>query len=111
MKKGLRDVADELSYEELVKIRKDLDSGGLHLRAFIDSKIKAIEKDEVKTCVVCGATLNPHYIDDYSLIFGRFDFKKRAWFCGLDCLNFFIKGMNEKEKDKLVKPEAKKINV
>jgi hypothetical protein len=84
-----------------VKIRKDLDNGGHHLRAFVDSKIKEIERDEVKSCAVCGAALNPHYIDDYSLIFGRFDFKKRAWFCGLDCLNFFIKGMGEKEKERL----------
>ncbi len=110
MKKRFREVIDELQYEELVRMRKDIESGGHHLRSFIDSKIKEIERDEVKTCAVCGAPINPHFIDDYSLVFGRFDFKKRAFFCGLDCLNFFVQKLNDKEKENLVKArESQKI--
>lgn len=103
MKKRFRDVAEEILYEDLVKMRDDLDSGGRHLRALVDSKIKEIEREEVKTCAVCGTPINPHFIDDYSLVFGRFDFKKRAFFCGLDCLNFFVGKLNEKEKDRLMR--------
>ena len=103
MKKRFRDVVDDIQYEDLVKIRKDLDNGGRHLRTFIDSKINEIERDEVKVCAVCGTPINPHFIDDYSLVFGRYDFKKRAFFCGLDCLNFFVGKLNDKEKERLVK--------
>lgn len=106
MKKRFREVTDEILYEDLVKMRKDLDTGGHHLRSLIDSKIKEIEREEVKVCAVCGTPINPHFIDDYSLVFGRYDFKKRAFFCGLDCLNFFIAKMKDKEKDKLVKEKA-----
>jgi hypothetical protein len=103
MKKRFRDVAEDIQYEDLVKMRRDIDNGGHHLRAFIDSKIKEIEREEVKVCAVCGTPINPHFIDDYSLVFGRYDFKKRAFFCGLDCLNFFVNKLNDKEKEKLVK--------
>jgi hypothetical protein len=105
MKKRFREVVDDILYEDLVKMRKDIDNGGKHLRAFLDSKIKEIEREEVKVCAVCGNPINPHFMDDYSLIFGRYDFKKRAYFCGLDCLNFFLAKMNDKEKEKLVRAD------
>jgi hypothetical protein len=106
MKKRLREVIDDILYEDLLRMRKDIDNGGHHLRTILDSKIKQIEREEVKVCAVCGNPINPHFMDDYSLIFGRYDFKKRAYFCGLDCLNFFLKGMNEKQKEKIIKEQG-----
>jgi hypothetical protein len=103
MKKRFREAVEEVQYEDLVKMRNDLENGGNHLKALIDSKIKEIERKEVKVCAVCGAPINPHFIDDYRLEFGRYDFKKRAYFCGLDCLDFFMVKLKNKEKEKLVK--------
>jgi hypothetical protein len=102
VKKRLRDVIDEISYEDLVKIRKDLNEGGTHLKTLINGKIEEIEREEIKLCATCGTPINPHFMDDFSLQFGRFDFKKRAYFCGLDCLNFFIAKLDKNEKEKLV---------
>lgn len=108
MKKRFREAVDDIQYEDLVKVRKDLESGGHHLKALVDSKIKEIEREEVKMCAVCGTPINPHFIDDYSLVFGRYDFKKRAFFCGLDCLDFFIAKLKDKEKDRLSRREEEK---
>jgi hypothetical protein len=43
------------------------------------------------------------------LTFGRYDFKKRAYFCGLDCLNYFCGRLNDKEKEKLLR--SKKLSL
>ncbi len=109
MKKRFREVIDEISYEELVKMRKDLENGGSHLKDFISSRIRDIEREEVKVCATCGTPINPHLMDDFSLTFGRYDFKKRAYFCGLDCLNYFVAGLNDKEKEKLLR--SKKLSL
>lgn len=105
MKKRFKEVVDEIIYEDLVKMREDLEKGGAHLKALISSKIQEIEREEVKQCATCGTPINPHFMDDFSLTFGRYDFKKRAYFCGLDCLNFFISNLDKKEKEKLVRAQ------
>lgn len=81
---------DEIPYEDLVRIQKDLDSGGHHLMQLIQMKIAEIEREKVKTCATCGTSINPYFMDDYVLHFGRRDFKKRAFFCGTDCLKYFL---------------------
>lgn len=98
MKKRFRDTIDDIQYEDLLKIRKDLESGGVHIRKLIKDKIAEIEEIEVKVCATCGNTINPYFMDDYVLQFGRRDFKKRAFFCGLDCLNYFLKSLESKQK-------------
>lgn len=95
MKKRLVEVINQVQYDDLVKIEKDLNSGGRHLRRLVHEKIVNIEKDIVKICATCGNKLNPYYIDDFKLIFGRRDFKKRAYFCGTDCLKHFLSTLTE----------------
>ena len=89
-KKRFRDVVEEVHYEDLLKIRDDLSKGGNHIKGLISKKIYEIEKEKVKDCATCGAEINPFFMDDFSLTFGRRDFKKRAFFCGSDCLKHFL---------------------
>ncbi|MFH1398918.1 MAG: hypothetical protein ABIG95_02305 [Candidatus Woesearchaeota archaeon] len=103
MKKRFREVVDDISYEDLIKISDDLKNGGLHLKALIEEKIRGIEAQELKLCATCGAVINPHFTDDFRLEFGRYDFKKRAYFCGLDCMRHFISELEAREKEKLAK--------
>ena len=105
MKKRFRDLIDDILYEDLLKIKKDLESGGIHIRRLINDKITKIEKDEIKVCATCGNTINPYFMDDYVLRFGRHDFKKRAFFCGLDCLKYFLLQLESKQK-RLAKQES-----
>ena len=98
MKKRFREAVDDIEYEDLIKIKKDLESGGVHIRELINKKIDKIEKEQVKLCATCGNTINPYFMDDYVLHFGRRDFKKRAFFCGLDCLKYFLLQLESKQK-------------
>ncbi len=90
MKKGFRDLIDDVKYEDLVKLRKDLENGGSHTRTLVKQKLADIEHNDMKLCATCGIKINPYYIDEFILKFGRRDFKKRGSFCGKDCLNHFL---------------------
>jgi hypothetical protein len=106
MKKRFREVIEDISYEDLLRIRKDIETGGKHIHELIGSKITQIEKEDIKVCATCGTTINPHFMDDFMLVFGRYDFKKKAYFCGLDCLNYFVDKLNKKEKDSVLRDNS-----
>jgi hypothetical protein len=90
MKYRLRDVIDSLDYNEMVKMKKDLEAGGFHLKAFLDHKIKEQEKEHASFCTTCGNSLEKQSSNNFTLIWGPDDFKKKASFCGMDCLNHFL---------------------
>ena len=98
MKKRFRDIIGEVSYEDLIKIRADLNSGAVHIRKLLDDTIKEAEYNKIKSCATCGTEINRIYMDDFVLEFGRRDFKKRAFFCGQDCLKFFLNHMEQKKQ-------------
>jgi len=95
--KRLRDVVPTLDYYELLKIKKDLLDGGEHLRDFIGSEIKQREKDHHVFCTTCGSEIDPQDKQTKTLIFGPADFKKKATFCGDDCLGYFLEKLKQKE--------------
>lgn len=95
MKKKLRDVMDYLEYEELLKIKKDLTMGGLHLLQLVDSKIKEETKCHDIYCCICNSRLEPYSVNNYTLVFGPEDLKKKASFCAVDCLEYFLKNLKD----------------
>ena len=99
MKYRLRDVVDQLDYEELMKIKSDLESGGIHLKNFIESKIREKEKLHDKFCSVCQSEISPYAVSNFTLVFGPNDFRKKATFCALDCLKYFISNMEKFKKE------------
>ena len=90
----LASIINSLDYKDLKALEKDLYEG--NIGRLIKQNIKKIESlrpDSI--CPTCGSVLkNPAYV----LEFGRSDFRKRAGFCGLDCLNFFISKLNKEKK-------------
>jgi hypothetical protein len=90
----LAGIIDNLNYDELKAIKKDLDSG--NIERLIKEKIMHFDKGR-KICPVCYRTIEG---DDehFTLIFGSSDFKKKASFCALDCLEFFISKIKETRK-------------
>ena len=93
---------DALSYEELQGLKKDLDQQGLATKRSVEEKIKKKLKEHEKICATCSNTLNFYKSNNYTIVFGPDDFKKKASFCGLDCLEYFIiklKEMNDKPKE------------
>ncbi|MFH2020136.1 MAG: hypothetical protein ABIJ34_01910 [archaeon] len=93
----LSGIIASMNYRELKAVEKDLYEGniGKHIK-------HRLEKFEVKTfekvCPTCGNILTQES-EKYTLMFGPPDFKKRASFCGVDCLTFFVEKMNSKTNE------------
>jgi len=95
MKKKLRDVMDYLEYEELLKIKKDLTMGGLHLLQLVDTKIKEETTRHDVFCCICNSRLEQYSVNNYTLIFGPEDLRKKASFCAIDCMEYFLKNLKD----------------
>lgn len=92
----LGSIIDTLGYEELKNIEKDLNEG--NIERLIKEKLLQFEKGR-KICPVCYRTINEGD-EHFTLIFGPDDFKKKASFCGVDCLEFFISKIKGMRNDK-----------
>ena len=101
MSRKFEDVVNVLDYNELMRFKTDLDSGAIAIKKLLEERIKKKLKEHERLCATCSNTLNFYRSSNYTLIFGPDDFKKKASFCGLDCLEYFIIKLKElKEKPK-----------
>ena len=95
MDRKFEDVVDVLDYNELMRFKSDLDSGAITIKKLLEERIRKKLKEHEKACATCSSTLNFYKPNNYTLVFGRDDFKKKASFCGLDCLEYFIINLKE----------------
>lgn len=89
----LAKMIDDLDEEELRLIKKDLEQG--NIERLINNKLQ--EKNEAdfnKVCPVCQAPIKEESV---SLIFGPKELRKKASFCALDCLEYFINQIKVKK--------------
>jgi len=105
MSRKFEEMFDVLDYNELMRFKNDLDSGAITSKKLLEEKIKRRLKEHEKVCAICSNNLDFYKTNNYTLLFGPDDFKKKASFCGLDCLEYFI----IKLKD--IKASAKEDNV
>jgi hypothetical protein len=89
MKLRLRDILDSVDESDLAKMQADLAKGGVFLRKLVDDKVQQLEHQKRGSCVTCGQNLEQKY-KTYTLIFGPDDFRKKASFCEIDCLEYFM---------------------
>ena len=106
MSRRFEDVMDILDYNELMRFKTDLDSGAISIKKLLEENIKKKLKEHEKVCATCSNTLNFYRTSNYTLVFGPDDFKKKASFCGLDCLEYFI----IKLKDMMSKPKEDNVS-
>ena len=99
MTKKFEDMMEMLDYDELMRFKNDFDSGSVQIKKTLEEKIKKKMKEHEKTCATCSNELNFYKPNNYTLIFGPDDFKKKASFCGLDCLGYFITKLKEVKKE------------
>jgi hypothetical protein len=90
-----RDVVGGLEHSELVKIKSDLDSGGLHIRKLIEGEIRKSEAAHEKICSVCHNKIDPEDTNNFTLVFGPESFKKKASFCAIDCMEYFLNNLKK----------------
>ena len=105
MSRKFEEVFEVLDYNELMRFKSDLDSGAITVKKLLEEKIKGKLREHEKICATCSSQLNFYKTSNYTIVFGPDDFKKKASFCGLDCLEYFI----IKLKD--MKTQSKEDNV
>ncbi|MFH1211392.1 MAG: hypothetical protein V1659_00505 [Candidatus Woesearchaeota archaeon] len=78
----------EIEYEDALRIRDFIKEG--RMETLINKKVKELE-NKVKVCPTCSTLLER----EKSIVvqFGPKDFRKEARFCGIDCLEYFLKNM------------------
>ncbi|MBI2145634.1 hypothetical protein HYU18_04935 [Candidatus Woesearchaeota archaeon] len=99
MTKKVSEALGAMNYEDLIELQRDLFSGGTLIKQLVAGKIKEINDSQTRVCATCGGTVNLSVNHEYTLIFGPKDFKKRASFCAVDCLEYFfiqLKQLSEK---------------
>jgi len=107
---SVKDFIEGLDYEDLVKLRKDLkEYKGLHLSKLIEKRMRELEKEHEVYCATCSARLEPESTNNFTLIFGPESFRKKASFCGIDCLEFFLRKLKSMKKE-VIKNENKKVH-
>jgi hypothetical protein len=95
----VRDIINSLSEEELYTLEKDLKDDLLSFKDRVRERITDIERKKGKVCVTCGSSLHEKEAT-LMLTFGEDKFKKRASFCEIDCLEYFLtKLKNSKIKE------------
>lgn len=96
--------------DNYVKFLESLDSQGLEMfekalkegevHRYIERK-KEFFRIKDKMCPVCGNNVDE---ECFMLTFGDPSIRKRAHFCGIDCLDYFVH-KNLKYKEKIKKPD------
>ena len=80
-------------------LKKDMDGQGLATKRIVSEKLRKKMRDFEKSCTVCSSELRFYNRSNYTLVFGPDDFKKKASFCGLDCLQYFTDHLKDIHKD------------
>jgi len=94
----LANLIKEISYDDLVKLRKDITEGNM-LR-LVEERLAAMENPH-RICPVCNTPIDPETA--ITLYFGPKGLRHRASFDGEDCLQHFIgklRGHGNEERDR-----------
>jgi hypothetical protein len=89
----LSNIISSMNYQDIKAIEKDLYEG--NIAKLVQTRKKWFENlVGEKNCPTCGNPVNEND-SGYTLQFGPSDFRKKATFCGLDCLSYFIKKLEQ----------------
>jgi len=94
---------DSLTEEELDRLDKSLRDGSIEKHIEIKKEYFKI-KD--KTCPVCGSIVQENCL---VLIFGDPAMRKKAHFCGIDCMEYFMNNFIKKTQ-KIMKRKNERID-
>lgn len=88
-----------LEHYELVRLKKELEKGTIDVEKEIQQNIREHEKKHSNYCTTCSNSLDFYNANNYTIIFGPEDFRKKASFCGLDCLEYFLIKLKQLRKE------------
>jgi len=98
MKLNIRDAIGSLDYDDLVKLNEDLREGGHEIRSMVEKNIVEKEKQSGKYCHVCQSEIDPHSTQNYTIMLGPEGLRRKASFCALDCMKYFISELEKRRK-------------
>jgi hypothetical protein len=104
----IKNLLDGMEYNDLIFLNHDIKKGHFDFNVLLKQTLKNKEKEHIKYCSVCGNDLEPNSVTNYTLLFGPEDFKKRASFCALDCMEYFmvkLKGIKENKENLILNQE------
>lgn len=85
---------NELNERELDLLLSDIENNnGKTTTSLIKKRIRQLEREKNKVCVSCGREIEPQQ-NKYLIHFGSDDFQKKACFCAVDCLKYFLEKLD-----------------
>ena len=99
MKLKLKDAIGSLDYDDLVTLNQDLREGGHEVRSMVEQNIIDKERESGKTCHVCSSEIDPQASQNYTITLGPEGLRRKASFCALDCLKFFITNIEKRNEE------------
>src|SRR3989344_2804483 len=95
MEKRFEEVITLLDHFELTKLKRDIENGGMQTQLLLEKRIKEEEKKHDIMCTTCCSNINPEDVNNFTLIFGPDSLKKKASFCAIDCMEYFLKNIKQ----------------
>jgi hypothetical protein len=89
MKFRLRDIMGAIDESDLYKMHQDLAKGGIYMKKLVSDQLHELEHQKMTSCATCGRALDDKN-ESFTIVFGPDDFRKKASFCELDCLEYFL---------------------
>lgn len=90
----LSKLISEMEKDDLIKIRKDLISG--NIERLIEKRLESFQENySEKFCPVCGGPITD---ESFKLEFGSTYLRRKAYFDGADCMQYFV-DTNLKKKE------------
>jgi hypothetical protein len=109
MKLKIKDAIGSMDYHDLVELHEDLGNGGHVTRELVKGVILDKEKEMGRLCHVCQSEIDPHSTTNYTLLLGPEGLRRKASFCALDCLKYFISA-EERRKLEFQKKSAQRVD-
>ncbi len=95
MEMMIRNLLETMGHHDLVSLRQNVQKGNFNFNTLLKNTITMKENENVKYCSMCGNDLEPQSTSNYTIMFGPEGFKKKASFCALDCMEFFVGKLKE----------------
>ena len=91
--KKIREAIHTLSFEEIKQLEQEIKSGSIELKKTMFERMQELD-NVTKFCAVCFNNIRDTEYT-YSILFGPKDFRRKASFCAIDCMEYFTTHLKE----------------
>ncbi len=102
---GMNEILDSLSYKDLLQLRFDIANDAEYLQKLVNTKIAKLEYTPRNVCAHCATNIESQSNSQMTLLFGPSDFRKKATFCGQDCLEMFLFNLRQIKQKHTIRSE------